>query len=559
MTNTTKPTGATIIADTIEKQEKVDTIFFVDAVLRYTLLQLEERGIKRILAHSEKAAAYMADGYARVSGKTGICMAQAVGAANLAAGLQDGYLDRVSMLALTGRKADTHLDRNAYQEVAHGPMYSSVTNYTAQVRTVEELPRMLGNALRASRANTPRPAHLDLDGLKGDKVEEATFEGDAALLDFPASGMSKPGLPHLDAMTAAADLIKNAKRPMLVCGVSSLYSNAGEGIKALAETAGIPVATSVGGRSVIETSHPNHFGVVGTYSAPYANQLLAQADLVIYVGCHMGDQISCDWTIPTPGTNIIQIDTDAAELGRGYPNVLGLCGDLNDTCRVLSDMAEPSLSTGWLSQCTGAARDWLETSMAGIREETGLIPAPRLAYEVGEALPENGVVVADTGFSATWTAQYTAFDKPGQTYLRAAGSLGWAFPAALGAALGAPDRPVVCFTGDGALYYHIGELETMRRWNIPMVMVVNNNSALGQGLRSVKKLYADRDGNLGDLVEFQKNNFADMAETYGIKSFRVEKVEDIRPTIEKAIALREPVVVDVVTDPDSNPEPAWIL
>ncbi|GAA6210181.1 acetolactate synthase large subunit [Cognatishimia sp. WU-CL00825] len=559
MTKSTKPTGATIIADVIEKHEKVDTIFFVDAVLRYTLLQLEERGIKRILAHSEKAAAYMADGYARVSGKTGVCMAQAVGAANLAAGLQDGYLDRVSMLALTGRKADTHLDRNAYQEVAHGPMYSSVTNYTAQVRTVEELPRMLGNALRATRTNTPRPAHLDLDGLKGDKVEEATFEGNAALLDFPASGISKPGLPHVDALNEAAELIKNAKKPMLVAGVSSLYSKAGAGLKALAEAAGIPVATSVGGRSVIETSHPNHFGIVGTYSAPYANELLAEADLVIYVGCHMGDQISCDWTIPALGTNIIQIDTDAAELGRGYPNVLGLCGDLNDTCQALSGISGEATSDDWLTKCTSAAQTWLETSMAGIRTETGLIPAPRLAYEVGEALPDNGVVVADTGFSATWTAQYTAFDKPGQTYLRAAGSLGWAFPAALGAALGAPDRPVVCFTGDGALYYHIGELETMRRWNIPMVLVVNNNSALGQGLRSVKKLYSERDGNLGDLVEFQKNNFADMAKTYGIKSFRVEKVEDIRPTIEQAIALREPVVVDVVTDPDSNPEPAWLV
>lgn len=554
-----KPTGATIIANMIEHQEKVDTIFFVDAVLRHTLLQLEERGIKRILAHSEKAAAYMADGYARISGRTGICMAQAVGAANLAAGLQDGYLDRVSMLALTGRKADKYLHRNAYQEVAHSPLFSSVTGYTAQVRSVEELPRMLGNALRASRTNTPRPSHLDLDGLKGDKIEEATFEGEAPLLDFPTSGATKPGLPHSEAMEAAADLIKNSERPMLVCGVASLYSKSGAGIKELSEIVGIPIATSVGGRSVVETSHPNHFGVVGTYSAPYANELLNQADLVIYVGCHMGDQISCDWTIPALGTKIIQIDTDAAELGRGYPNVLGLCGDLNETCRGLSEMFVSTTSSSWLKKCTTAARNWLDSSLAGIRELNGQIPAPRLAYEIGQVLPDNGVVVADTGFSATWTAQYTAFDKPGQTYLRAAGSLGWAFPAALGVALGAPDRSVICFTGDGALFYHIGELETMRRWNIPLVVVINNNSALGQGLRSVKKLYANREGNLGDLVEFESTNFAEMASSYGIMSFRVEETADIRPTLEKAIALREPVIVDIVTDPDSNPEPAWML
>ncbi|GAA6208691.1 acetolactate synthase large subunit [Cognatishimia sp. WU-CL00825] len=559
MTSSPSTTGADIIADTIQHEEKVDTIFFVDAVLRHTLLRLEERGITRVLAHSEKAAAYMADGYARISGKTGICMAQAVGAANLAAGLQDGYLDRVPMLALTGRKADTHLDRNAYQEVAHGPMYSSVTSYSAQVRTVEELPRMLGNALRASRTNTQRPVHLDLDGLKGDKVEEATFAGDKALLNFPASGRSVSALPDATALKRALKLLAEAKRPMLVCGVSSLYAKAGEGIKALADTCGIPIATSVGGRSVVETSHPNHFGVVGTYSAPYANKHLAQSDLVIYVGCHMGDQISCDWTIPSAGTKIIQIDTDAAELGRGYPNVLGLCGDLNKTCLALAGNAEPVLANGWLTQCTSAARDWLAGSLANAHEEAELIPAPRLAFELGEALPKNGVVVADTGFSATWTAQYTGFNGADQTYLRAAGSLGWAFPAAIGAQMGALDRPVVCFTGDGAFYYHIGELETMRRWNVPLVVVINNNSALGQGLRSVKKLYENRDGNLGDLVEFKKTNFAEMAKIYGITSFRVEKAEDIRPTIEKAIALKEPVIIDVVTDPDSNPEPAWVL
>lgn len=552
-------TGARILADVIEKQEALDSVFFVDAVLRHTLLELEDRGIARILAHSEKAAAYMADGYARATGKLGVCMAQAVGAANLAAGLQDGYLDRVRMLAMTGRKPDSHQHRNAYQEVPHGPLYGPVTKFTGEVRDVNELPRMLGHALRAGRTGTPRPVHLDLDGLKGDMVEEVAFTGDPALLGFPASGQSAPALPDRAMLDQAAALLAGAARPMLVCGVSSLYDKAGPGVMALAERLGLPVATSVGGRSVIPTSHPNHFGVVGTYSAPYANALLAQSDLVIYVGCHMGDQISTNWTIPTPGTKIIQIDTDPAELGRGYPNVLGLAGDLSRTLLALAETCAETPGNGWLARCTSAAREWLASSLGQFDGQEDLIPAPLLAHELGKALPENGIVVADTGFSATWTAQYTAFDKPGQTYLRAAGSLGWAFPAALGAQQGAKNRPVVCFTGDGAFYYHIGELETMRRWNIPAVIVVNNNSALGQGLRSVKKLYERRDGNLGDLVEFQKTNFADLAQVFGIRSFRVERAADIRPTLEKAIALREPVVVDVVTDPDSNPEPAWSL
>lgn len=550
-------TGADFLADVIDRQEGVDCVFFVDAVLRHTLMELEKRGVKRILAHSEKAAAYMADGYARVSGKTGFCMAQAVGAANLAAGLQDGYLDRVPLVALTGRKPDTHQHRNAYQEVRHAPLYEAVTKFTAEVRDVQVFPRLLGHALRMMKTGTRRPVHLDLDGLKGHLVEEAAFVGDVPER-IANSGACDTPIAAQSALEAAKIRIAAAKKPMIVCGVDTLYADAGAGILKLAEALQAPVATAVGARSVIPTDHPNHFGVVGTYSAPYANKLMAEADLVIFIGCHMGDQVTCDWSIPSQDTPVIQIDADPAELGRAHPNVVGLAGALEKTSAALAAICTVRSNMAWRDRCVGAARDWLTRSIADARANKGLIPAPLLAREVGQALPENGVVVADTGFSAIWTAQYTEFAKEDQTYLRAAGSLGWAFPAAIGARLGSGNRPVVCFTGDGAFYYHIGELETLRRWNVPLVVVVNNNSALGQGLRSVKKLYEERDGNLGDLVEFHQVSFAEMAKVFDIRSFRVEKADDIRPTIEKAIALNRPVIVDVVTDPDSNPEPAWM-
>lgn len=548
--------GAEFLADQIVAQG-VDHVFFVDAVLRETLIELEKRGVRRILAHSEKSAAYMADGYARVTGRTGICMAQAVGAANLAAGLQDGYLDRVPILALTGRKPDTHQHRNAYQEVRHAPLYEPVTKFNAEVRTVKDLPCLLGQALRHATTGTFRPAHLDLDGLKGDLVEGGTLAGHPAELNFTRSGMTRPGLPPEDALAAAAARIDTADRPMIVCGVSGHYAKAGAGIKALAEAITAPVATSVGGRSVIETGHSHHFGVVGTYSAPYANARLAEADLVIFVGCHMGDQVTYDWTLPATETPVVQIDTDPAELGRTHPNVFGLAGDLGATCQTLAARcARHPARQDWLSACIGDARDWLAAALDRAAAAEGPIPAERLAHEVGEVLPENGVLVADTGFSATWTAQFTEFRHARQTYLRAAGSLGWAFPAAIGATLGG-GRPTVCFTGDGAFYYHMGELETIQRWNVPLVTVINNNAALGQGLRSVKKLYMNRNGNLSDLVEFKMTNFADLARVFGIAGFRVEKPEDIKPTIEKALGLGAPAIVDVVTNPDSNPEPAW--
>ncbi|QFT30651.1 Acetolactate synthase isozyme 2 large subunit [Labrenzia sp. THAF82] len=551
-------TGADIIADAIDSQEDVDHVFFVDAVLRHTLIELEKRGVKRILAHSEKAAAYMADGYARASGKTGFCMAQAVGAANLAAGLQDAYLDRVPVVAITGRKPDTHQHRNAYQEVSHAPLYQPVTKFTAEVRTVDQLPRVLGHALRATKTGTRRPVHLDLDGLKGDRVEEAAYDGRPADIAFSSSGATLNSTAHPEDIANAASFLESASRPILVCGVTSLYENAGDAIKVLAEKHAIPIATSVGGRSVIETSHPNHIGVVGTYSAPYANRLLNEADLVIYVGCHGGDQISSDWTIPAPTTQVIQIDADPVELGRGHPNTCGLAGDLTLNCLALAKNSKITHDRkAWLDACSDEARNWLQKAISKSKEPRDLIPAELLAHEVGKALPENGILVADTGFSATWTAQLTEFRHPGQKYLRAAGSLGWAFPAAIGAQCGAMDQPVLCFSGDGAFYYHMGELETLKRWNLPLVTVINNNSALGQGLRSVKKLYENLDGRMGDLVEFHPTNFAELAKVFGIDGYRVDRADEIGGIIKTALANKRPAIIDVVTDPDCNPEPAW--
>jgi acetolactate synthase-1/2/3 large subunit len=547
--------GATIISDAIEAQG-VDHVFFMDAILRHTLLDLERRGIRRVLAHSEKAAAYMADGYARATGRVGICMAQSVGAANLAAGLQDAYLDRVPVLAITGRKPDSHQHRNAYQEISHAPLFSAVTKFAAEVRTVRELPRLLGQALRQMQCGTSRPAHLDLDGLKGERIEEAQFDGSEADVAFATPSRPPAMQPAAEALTDAVKLIEAAERPIIVCGVDS--HSARDAISLLAETLEIPVATSVGGRSVLPTNHPCHMGVVGTYSAPYANALLAQADLVLYIGCHLGDQVTCDWTVPASGTKIVQVDVDPAEIGRCYPGVTGLSGDLVSICNSLGKRGTPPAGRAeWRRHCIERAATWQATIKDQVAEDTGLISAEQLAVRLGQSLPENALLVADTGFSATWTAQMTDLPHREQRYIRAAGSLGWAFPAAIGAKCGLPNRPVVCFTGDGALYYHIGELETLARLNLPMVTVVNNNSALGQGRRSVKQLYQGRSGRMDDLVGFRDIDFAALAKIFGLESRRVTRASEIVPSVSEAIACGKPALIDVVTDPDSNPQVPW--
>lgn len=556
-------TGAQFLADAMVSWG-VDHVFFVDAILRETLVELERRGVRRILAHSEAAAAYMADGYARASGRVGVCMAQSVGAANLAAALQDAYLNRTAVLALTGRKTAIYQHRNAYQELPHASMFDAVTKFQAHVAVPDQLPHLLMQALVEATAGCPRPVHLDIDGYRGSEIEAAQLPfPDALLQRFCDRRAPSRGLPEPADLADAVAEIAGARRPMLVVGVGAAVAGIAGALAEFAETFGIPVATSVGGRGLLATTHPLHFGVVGTYSAPYANEMLAKADLVIYAGCHVGDQVTCDWRIPAAGTRIVQIDVDPAEIGRNYPGVLGLVGDPARVLRALAKAApqgssdDASQRQEWTGACRRARDGWLLQQQRLTRSADRPIRSERLASELSDCLPDDAILVADTGFSATWTAQFTEFRR-GQRYLRAAGSLGWAFPAAIGTVCAVPGAPVVCFTGDGALYYHLGELETLRRWNLPLVVVVNNNAALGQGLRSVKKLYEGREGHLRDLALFNDVDFASLARTFDIAGSRVSDPKDIVPTIRAAVASGKPHVVDVVTDPDCNPEPAWI-
>jgi len=551
-------TGAHYLAESLVALG-VGHVFFMDAILRPTLVEMEARGITRILAHSEKSAAYMADGYARISGKVGVCMAQSVGAANLAAGLQDAYLHRAPIVALTGRKEPMLRYRNAYQEVDHTSLFTPVTKATMDVAEARELPHLLAQAFRMATDASPRPVHLDLNGLGGEAIEQGLLL-DPRLPD-PALGclpVHRPLAPPA-VIERATERLAQAERPVIVAGAGAIQAGAGAALKALAEALQIPVATSLGGRGILATTHPLCIGTVGTYSAPPANRLVHEADLVIYVGCHAGDQPTNNYTVPTPGTPIIQIDLDGQEIGRCYPNVTAVCGcpsqalaDLHKACTSIAPYQT------WAKRAAEQITAW-QDEIAPLRVSAATpIRVERLCHEISRALPDNGVLVADTGYSGIWTATMLDLPHEGQTYLRAAGSLGWAYPAALGAALGAPDRPVVCFSGDGAFYYHLSELETQRRWNIPVVTIINNNSGFGQGTPKVASFYAGRSGGSPEEINrFGPTNFAEVARSFGVEGIRIETPEQIAPALKAALAARKPVLLDVVTDIHPRAPEPW--
>lgn len=555
-----KISGARYIAEMFSRYE-VTHVFFVEAILRYALVEMEALGIQRVMTHTEKAAAYMADGYSRISHKPSICMAQSVGAANLASGLQDAYLALSPVIAITGRKSSFFEHRNAYQEIPHNLLFQSVTKYSASIETIEQLPYKLRQAFRESTSGAPGPVHLDLVDHVGDMIAKSEGCLEMAIEDsfshYPAIRFE----PDAHYMIEAVDVLKKAERPVIIAGGGVIASSAGPEIVALGESLNIPVATSLNGKGAILSNHPLNVGVVGSYSHSCANRVVSEADLVIFVGSHTGDQVTYNWKLPKQHTPVIQIDIDPAELGRNYPNVVPLLGDAKFVLTRLNELIRNHSSSvkkhDWTERAKQMVKEWHE-EWEPLRNSTDVpIRTERLCKEITDFLPSNGILVSDTGFAGIWTGTMCYLTHEEQSYLRCAGSLGWAFPAALGAKCAAPDRPVVCFTGDGGFWYHLSELETASRYNINTITVVNNNSCLKQCWEGVKKAYDGRKGNWDELINFKEVSFAKIAEDMGCIGITVEAPEEIMGALKKALILNRPVVIDVKVDVHCEAPAPW--
>ena len=555
--NPFRMSGAKFIAETF-KGYGVTHVFFVEAILRNALIEMEALGINRVLTHSEKAAAYMADGYARVSKRPGICMSQSVGAANLASGLQDPYLALSPVIAITGRRPPMAQHRHAYQEVMHQTLFDPVTKYNVQVDTAEQLPYLLRQAFREATSGAPGPVHLDVMDHLGRLIEEAEAEMEVTVEESYTHYPSSRPAPEKEYIHEASRLLEEAERPVIVAGGGTVASSAGPEIAELAERLSIPVVTSLNGKGALLENHPLNIGVVGSYSRWCANRVVSEADLVLFIGSHTGDQVTNGWTVPKPGTPVIQVDIDPSELGRSYPNLVGLLGDAKVTVRGIIESVNPKAKKDlWAQHAQELVKEWRQEMEPLRNSGDSPIRPERLCKEITEALPSDAVLVADTGFSGMWTGMMVYLTNPGQSYLRAAGTLGLAFPASLGAKCAAPERPVVCFTGDGGMWYHISELETACRRGINTVIVVNNNHCLAQPIPSINLAYGDRPGKKHELYKFGEVNFARIAREMGCQGIRVERAEEISGALKAALEADVTTVVDVVTDEQCRPPDPW--
>ena len=552
-------TGGKFMAQAL-KAYGVTHVFVAPAIAREALAEMSALGVKSIVTHGEKSAAYMADGYARAANRPGICFAQSVGAANLAAGLQDPYLAMSPVIAMTGRKTPMEQEKNAYQEIEHSKPFSSVTKFSAYVERVEQLPYLLRQAFREATSGVPMPVHLDLQGMTANVIMQT--EGDLELVveeSFTRRPAFRPEASP-DTVLKAAQRLSAAQRPVIVAGGGVTASQAEQEVVELAEMLSIPVATSLNAKGCITENHPLSVGVVGSYSRWCANRVVAEADLVIYVGSHTGSQVTNELRVPAEGTPVIQIDIDPSELGRSYPNEVSLHGDAKATLRKMIEALEPIGGRNeWVSRAQELVKDWREEVEPRVNSDAVPIIPERLCNELTNAMPDNVILVADTGHAGIWTGSMVDLNHPGQSYIRCAGSLGWGLAGAMGVQCAEPDRPVICFTGDGGLWYHIGELDTAVRYNIPVVTVVNNNHGLLQNKRGDDRGFANVEGaDSSEIWEFNDVDLAKVAESMGAFGIRVTRPGDIQSAIEQALASGRPAIVDVVTDPaDSEAPVPW--
>ncbi len=549
-----KMTGAQVMADML-KGYGVTHVFLVPAVLRTTMVELERRtDIKRLHVHGEATAAYMADGYARATGRPGVCMAQVIGALNLAAGLRDAHLAHSPVIAMTGGRDPSTKFRGVYQEVDDVPAFDPVTKFNATVDDVSRFPDMVRQAFRVATSGTPGPVHLQFRGNEGQiDAEEADMEAlcEEAFAQVPPF---RPE-PADDQVRAALAALEAAERPVIVAGGGVRASGAAAELVALAERLNIPVATSLNGKDTIPGGHPLNVGVVGSYSRESANRVVNEADLVCFVGTTAGGMTTHFWQVPPIGVAAVQIDIEPETIGRNYPLKASVQGDAKVTLSRMLTQTNAESAAGraaWVARAAALVGEWRDTYAELLNSDAVPMRPERICKELTDHVPDDAIVVVDTGHAGMWMGGMYDLRTPNQSYIRSAGHLGWAFPASLGVKCGAPDRPVLCFTGDAGFWYHIGEIETAVRWGINSVTLVNNNSSGNQSKRGFDRVYDGKQTEEGlRLWHFTDVNFADIAENMGALGIRVEKPGDLPGALDQAFSANRPVVLDVVTDIDA--------
>lgn len=519
--------------------EGVDVIFgYPGGVLLPIYDSLYEDKIKHVLVRHEQGAAHMADGYARVTGKPGVCLATSgPGATNLVTGLATAWMDSIPMVAFTGNVPRAAIGSDAFQEADITGITLPVTKHNFLVRDAKDLPRIIKEAFHIAQTGRPGPVLVDMP--KDVTLEEIDFEYPETI-DLKGYRPTMKG--HIRQILEAARAIGAAKRPVLYAGGGVVASGASSELRMLAEKANIPTTMTLMGLGSFPGNHPLSLGMLGMHGTVYANYAVNEADLLIAVGARFDDRVTGDLSKFAPNATVIHIDIDPAEIGKNVPADIPIVGDCRSVLQALVEKVREKREDEWLAQIDAWKREYPLVYI----EKPGVISPQRVIEAIYEVTDGQAICTADVGQHQMWLAQYYKFAEPRRHVSSGGlGTMGYGFPAALGAALARPDLQVWSITGDGGFQMTAQELSTARKYDIPVKVAIINNFYLGM-VRQWQQIMFERRYSHSDLHD--NPDFIKLAEAYDIPAFRCTKPEELRPTLERAAAIDGPVVLDIHVD-----------
>ena len=511
---------------------------------------VNELGLRHILIEDERSGAFAADAYARVTGRPGVCDGTlGPGATNLVTALVESLNAGVPVLAIVGETNREHSGKNMTQETRQAEILRPAVKEILRVESGARIPELVRRAFAVATSGRPGPvvlavpedvAHGEFDYAEGD------FEPDPATLTIPA----RRARPEAADVERAAGMLRNSKRPLILAGGGVHLSDAYAALLALAESQGIPVAHTLSGKGAIPCVHPLSVGLFGRYSR-IANELIEEADCLVVVGCKLGEIATKRYTLPLPGTPLIQLDAVAEEIGRWARVECGLWGDARAGLEDLAAALEGDRPErpGYLAGVEQRRAAWEQSTAPRYASDELPINMARLIGELNTALPEEAILVADGGFASHWAGLLFDTKRAGRGFVadRGFASIGYGLPGSLGAKLGRPEAPVVGITGDGGLNMTIGGLETARRAGANFTLLVVNNAASGY-VKALQHAVFGGTYQSSDLLEL---DYAALATSFGCLGIRVERPEAIAPALQEAMSNdTTPTVLDVVVTRD---------
>lgn len=531
-------TGSQIVIECL-KEQGVDTVFGYPGG---TILNIYDElyshpEIHHILTSHEQGAAHAADGYARATGKVGVCMATSgPGATNLVTGIATAYMDSSPVVAITANVGKSLLGKDSFQEVDIAGVVMPITKHSMIVKNVADLANTLRRAFRIAQSGRPGPVLVDITK----DVTAAKYEYE---YKEPEKIERQVNTITEEALEEAAALIRQAKRPYIFVGGGAVISGASDEVRELAHKLQVPVCDSLMGKGVFPGDDPLYTGMLGMHGTKTSNLGVTKCDLLIVLGARFSDRVTGDTSRFAKKAKILQFDIDAAEINKNVVVDTCVIGDLKESLKRLNERLEQKEYPEWLEEIRELEKRY------PMKHEDGLT-GPAVMEEIYRVTKGDAVITTDVGQHQMWAAQYYAYKEPRQLLTSGGlGTMGFGLGAAMGAKMGRPDQTVINIAGDGCFRMNMNEIATLSRYRIPVIEVVINNHVLGMVRQWQTLFYKQRYSYtvLDDATDFVK-----VAEALGAKGIRVTKKEEIAPAIEEAIAYGGPVVIDCQIDRDDK-------